>query len=483
MQVVVPVVRAAIYVRISRARRELLDAQRQQPPCEAFAKAQGWDIAGVYIDDNRSAWKRGIRRDSFERMLADVRAGKLDAIVTWQADRLLRTVEDASAIITIAKQYGTIIANVGGTIDLSTAAGRRTLHELATAAEYESDLKSERLKLKHAELAADGKWEGGMRNFGYDLEPYPDLASGRVKYRLVPNPEESAALAEAAKEVIAGRSHTAIAKQWNIQGLTTTQGKPFSPQKVRELLLSPKTAGLRYADGKPVTAEWPGIITTEQHQELRAILGPTRRQRPGGQTSSRSNLLGGLAFCGKCGHRLTSKPVAGRRRYHCDVRLGGCGGIARGAEPLEAHVVWELLMRLPQRLLEAARRAPEEWESLGRLMTSRQTEEDRLEGLADLLADGTWDKPTYIRQKRRVQARINELEAKIATIRAAAPRRRLRGATIGELQAEWERLDMEERRAVLADHVERIVVKPAGQGKRFHRDQAEIIWREGRQAP
>lgn len=127
------------------------------------------------------------------------------------------------------------------------------------SAEYESDLKSERLKLKHAELAAEGKWEGGMRNFGYDLGPYPDLESGRVKYRLVLNPKESAALAAAAKEVIGGRSHTAVAIAWNKHRLTTTQGKPFTPQKVKELLLSPKTAGLRYVDGKPVTS-WLGWL-------------------------------------------------------------------------------------------------------------------------------------------------------------------------------------------------------------------------------
>jgi DNA invertase Pin-like site-specific DNA recombinase len=50
------VVRAGIYIRISRAKRELLDAQRQQPPCEAFAKAQGWSVQEVYLDDSTSAY-------------------------------------------------------------------------------------------------------------------------------------------------------------------------------------------------------------------------------------------------------------------------------------------------------------------------------------------------------------------------------------------------------------------------------------------
>jgi site-specific DNA recombinase len=265
--VVVPVVRAGIYIRISRARRELLDAQRQ-PPCEAFCADHGWQVIEVYIDDNRSAWKRDIRRDAFERMLADVRAGKINGVVTWQADRLLRTVEDASAIINIAKSFGTTIANVGGTIDLSTASGRKRFYDLAVAAEYESDLRSERLKLKHAELAADGQWEGGMRGFGYDLEPYPDVASGRVRYRLVINQAEAAAIKEGAEAALEGRGATSIAKQWTKDGIRSTTGKVITPQKAREILVSPRIAGLRRADGKLVKATWPAIITKDQHEEL-----------------------------------------------------------------------------------------------------------------------------------------------------------------------------------------------------------------------
>jgi site-specific DNA recombinase len=470
-------VRAAIYIRISRSRRELLDAKRQEPPCRAFCAAQGWDVAETFIDDNRSAWKRDIRRDAFERMLADVRAGKIDAIVTWQADRLLRTVVDASAIVAIAKQHGTIIANVGGTIDLSTAAGRKKFYDLAVAAEYESDLRSERLKLKHGELAAEGKWEGGMRNFGHDLQEYvaqDDYGRPVLKYKLVPNPVEAPALQQAAEKVIAGRSPTAIAIQWNKQGLTTTTGKPFTPGKVKELLLSPKTAGLRYVDGKPIQATWPGIITKDQHEELRDILGLPRRERTNkGITTARTYLLGGFVFCGRCGHRLTAKPAGNRRRYACMTRHGGCGGLLRVAEPLEAHVVLELLQRLPARLLESARRAPEEWETLGRLLTQRQTEEDRLAGLEDLLADKLLDKAGYRRQRKRIKAKIAEKDEQIAHVRASAPRRRLKGATLAELRDEWGQLDLDEQRAVLADHIERIVVMPVGRGKHF--DPAAIM--------
>ena len=320
-----------------------------------------------------------------------MRAGRIDAIVTWQADRLLRTVEDASAIVTIAKSFGTVIANVQGTIDLSTASGRKRLRPGRGRRVRRPALG--RLRLKHAELAAEGKWEGGMRNFGYDLEPYPDLASGRVKW-LVLNPTEAQALEAAAKEVIAGRSPPRHCLEQ--AGLTTTQVAVHTPEgqgpaaqsQDRRAALCRRQARHRRLAGHHHPGSAPGVAGHP---------GTNQPGAPGhGLPTTRTYLLGGLVRCGRCGHRLWQAP----RQTPLLVRhAGGCGGLLRVAEPLERHVVWHLLSRLPERLLGAAKRAPEEWATLGRLMTQRQTQEDRLEELADYLADGTLDRGEYLRQK------------------------------------------------------------------------------------
>jgi site-specific DNA recombinase len=483
------VVTAAIYIRVSKLKRELLDGKRQQPPCEAFITAQGWQLTEVYLDDGRSAWRREVRRDAFERLLTAVRAGRIDAIVSWQMDRLLRRVEDASALLAIAKNHGTIIANVDGALDLSTAAGRKKFYDGAVAAEYASDLSSERLKLKHAELAADGKFSGGTRPYGYDLEEYvyTDHTGRHIKYRLVRNTEEAAVIEAAAKAVLEGRSVTSITKEWAAGNVTSTKGRLFRYGDVKELLVSPRIAGLRSADGKLVKAAWEPIITREQHEELVAILGPSR-QRGSNQGTARSYLLTGFVFCGICGARMRShasratREATSHQRYVCDKRDRPPGvashGIKRLASVIDKHVVRELLAELPQQLLEATRRAPEHWESLGRLLTARQTAEDRLRGLEDLLADGLLDRSGYVRQWRRLKAKLDEVEEQIAHVRAQAPRRRLRGATVGEIEAEWARLNLDEQRAVIGDYIDHVVIKPVGPGrKQFDRDSVEIIWR------
>jgi site-specific DNA recombinase len=468
--------RAGIYIRVSKAKRELLDAQRQQPPCEAFVQAQGWTVEEVYLDDSTSAYT-GVPRENFERMLDDVRAGRLDAVVSWQMDRLLRTVEDASAIVAIAKQTGVLVANVGGSINLSTADGRKRFFEAAVASQYESDLKSERLKLKHAEIAATGGWQGGQRPFGFDLVPYQD--GNRIKYQLVPNPEEATAIHRAAQDVLQGTSVSSIVNRWAQGTIRRTNGGVFDNWQIKALLTNPRIAGFRKVDDALVPATWDRIISRQEHEELVAILGAVRPHGggTGGWLSARTYLLRGFVVCARCGTLLRAKASEGKRRYVCATRDGGCGGIKRSAEPLEGYVVRELMDELPQRLLQATRTAPGAWESLGALMRRRQTEEDRLEGLADYLADGTLSKADYLRQKERIQARLTKLQEEIDKLRAQAPRRRLRGAYVEELEAEWARMDLDERRLVLADHITRIKVKPAGHGKRFRPEQVEIEWK------
>jgi hypothetical protein len=113
-------------------------------------------------------------------------------------------------------------------------------------------------------------------------------------------------------------------------------------------------------------------------------------------------------------------------------------------------------------------------------LTARQTQEDRLQGLADYLGDGTLTRGEYLRQKKRLQARWDELDGQIAEVRARSPRRRLRGATPEGLRQEWEQLDLEDKRAVLADHVERVIVQRVGPGRRpLDPDSIQILWREG----
>lgn len=121
-----------MYVRISLDRTgQEAGVGRQQADCRALAEQKGWVVAGLYKDNDVSASKRKPRPE-YQRLLADIRAGRIDAVVAWHPDRLYRRLVDLEGLIDLAEEHRVTIATVvGGDVDLSTASGRMQARILA----------------------------------------------------------------------------------------------------------------------------------------------------------------------------------------------------------------------------------------------------------------------------------------------------------------------------------------------------------------
>jgi DNA invertase Pin-like site-specific DNA recombinase len=119
------VVRAGIYTRISsEPSGQRAGVERQRADCETHCAARGWAIVDVFCDNDASAYS-GRQRRAYDRMLAAVRAGALDAIVTWHNDRLHRSPKELEAFIDLVERSGVRLAVVtGGDYDLTTPDGR-----------------------------------------------------------------------------------------------------------------------------------------------------------------------------------------------------------------------------------------------------------------------------------------------------------------------------------------------------------------------
>ena len=90
--------RAACYCRISsdpKDKREGVDRQREDTA--TLCELKGWQVADVYVDNDRSA-SNGKGRPEWDRLLADIAAGKIDAVAAWDQDRVNRMMEDFIAL-------------------------------------------------------------------------------------------------------------------------------------------------------------------------------------------------------------------------------------------------------------------------------------------------------------------------------------------------------------------------------------------------
>src|ERR1700745_735021 len=86
------IARAAVYSRVSdskgnKGEREARSIEEQADECRADAARLGWKVI-EYSDADRSASRFSTaERPGWERLLTDLSAGRLDAIVIWKTSR------------------------------------------------------------------------------------------------------------------------------------------------------------------------------------------------------------------------------------------------------------------------------------------------------------------------------------------------------------------------------------------------------------
>src|SRR5260370_13861265 len=139
-------IRAAIYVRISHDRTGAgLGVARQEDDCRALCQRKGWDVVCVYCDNDVSAYS-GKPRKEWLRLLADIAAGRIDAIVCWHVDRLTRTPRELADVIDLHDQAGIQLATATGEIDLATPTRRLVSRTLRAGARPQCQPTRERLR-------------------------------------------------------------------------------------------------------------------------------------------------------------------------------------------------------------------------------------------------------------------------------------------------------------------------------------------------
>jgi site-specific DNA recombinase len=84
---------------------------------------------------------------AYERLLADIEAGRIDAVIAWHPDRLHLSPVELEVFIDLVERSGVRVETAqAGRVDLATPAGRMNALMLGTVARYESEHKSDRIR-------------------------------------------------------------------------------------------------------------------------------------------------------------------------------------------------------------------------------------------------------------------------------------------------------------------------------------------------
>lgn len=173
--------RAGVYARISLdVGGEALGVARQEHDCNAKAQALGWTVVDTYTDNDVSATKAR-RRPEYDRMLADLASGRINAVVVYDLDRLTRKPAELESFIDLTEQHGVALANVAGDVDLTVASGRMVARIKGAVARQEADRIGERVKRQKEQRLSQGLPPGSRyRTFGYTRDWQVDEAEAEI---------------------------------------------------------------------------------------------------------------------------------------------------------------------------------------------------------------------------------------------------------------------------------------------------------------
>ena len=146
-------------------------------------REQGWGlIIDTYCDEARSG--KDMNRPEFQRMLEDVRTGRVNLILATELSRLSRSIKDFCGLWDLFKDHGTRFITLRENFDTTTAAGEMMVFQLIGFAQFERKQTAERISANWKSRAGRGLWNGGSIPLGFDRNP-------SNKGVLVPNEEEA----------------------------------------------------------------------------------------------------------------------------------------------------------------------------------------------------------------------------------------------------------------------------------------------------
>jgi DNA invertase Pin-like site-specific DNA recombinase len=204
-----------------------LEAQRHAILAEC--KRRGWHLVDVIEDAGFSA--KDLKRPGVQEALSVLESRDANALVVAKLDRLSRSMLDFTALMAKAQKQGWALVALDCAVDTTTPAGEAMAHMLATFAQFERRLISQRTREALASKRAQGVHTGRKSKL-----------PANVVRRIVQERERGATLA-------------AIATGLNDDGVPTGQGGArWHPATIRHTLLRVGDGGASGVGGNGRTA-------------------------------------------------------------------------------------------------------------------------------------------------------------------------------------------------------------------------------------
>lgn len=441
--------------------------EHHEKRARAYAEAKGWKVVELYRLEAVSG-KAVMAHPDAQRMLADVRAGRITALVFSKLARLARNTRELLEFAEIFRAHDADLVSLQEAIDTSSPAGRLFFTMIAAMAQWEREEIASRVQASVAIRAKLGKPLGGAAPFGYRWR----------EKKLAPDPGEAPVRALLYELFEEHQRKKTVARLLNERGHRTRNGSSFSDTTVDRLIRDPTAKGLHRANYtrtddrsknwslKP-EEEWvytpvEPVVSEELWERCNAILA-ARRASLKRTTRKAVHLFAGYAFC-HCGEKMyvwSNSPKYVCPKCRNKIAVNDLEAVYR--EQLHGFVL------SPEQLAAHYEAADQTIAEREKLIVSIEAELKKIEAederLYQLYLADSLSKEDFGRRHRPMSERRTQLEDEQPRVQAQLDVIRVSLASQAEtlddardLWANWDKLSRGERRSVVEAITEKIVI-------------------------
>ena len=241
--------RVAAYVRVSSDSEDQLNSfSVQMEHYTGLIKDNAeWNFAGIYADEGITGMAAD-KRESFQRLLKDCRAGKIDRILVKSISRFARNSADTISVTRELKQLGVSIYFEKEGIDTADMGSEMLLSMLGAVAQEESVSISRNLQWGIRKRMQKGEYVTASVPFGYSY----------IDRTLVPNEKEAAVVRDIFQYYISGMGMQEIVNELMRNGIQPPRkAKEWCISDIQYILTNEKYIGDSLLQKKLTVGEFP----------------------------------------------------------------------------------------------------------------------------------------------------------------------------------------------------------------------------------
>ncbi len=322
-----------------------LDNQRES--AENYINSQkneGWIILPEKYDDGGYTGAN-TDRPALQKLIADIKEGKINCVVVYKVDRLSRSLLDFVQLLELFEKHNVVFISVTQAFNTNSSMGRLTLNILLSFAQFEREIISERVKDKMGAARKKGKWLGGRPILGYELD--------KVNRKLVINAKDAQTVREVFDLYLKERSFLSVVKILNEKGYLTKQytsksgktcgGIKFKNTNIQLILKNVLYIGKVKYSGELYKGEHDAIIPEEVFNKAQGIIANNRVRRDYTNNTSNTGLLNHILRCKACNsvmfHTYSSKKGERKYRYYICLNAQKRGYFTCPTRSINAKVI------------------------------------------------------------------------------------------------------------------------------------------------